>query len=91
MSNRMEPPGSGWDRAFSAVERYGYGLSLAAALLWFARVDIIVPMVTSHTLFLEAMAESNKIIAETQVEIARNVAANNMLLLEIKRSIDDQQ
>jgi len=84
------PPLNGWDRVFAAIERYGYGLSLAAALLWFARVDIIVPMVASHTMFLETMAETNKTLADSQAEIARNVAANTRLLLELREKLDER-
>ena len=84
------PPLNGWDRVFATIERYGYGLSLAAALLWFARVDIIVPMVASHTMFLETMAETNKTLADSQAEIARNVAANTRLLLELREKLDER-
>jgi hypothetical protein len=80
-----------WERFMGILERYGYGLSLAAALLWFARVDIIVPMVASHTIFLETMAETNKTLADSQAEIARNVAANTRLLIELREKLDEQR
>ena len=90
MTKTVEPPVVGWDRAFAAAERYGYGLSLAAALLWFARVDIVVPMVASHTMFLETMAETNQTLADSQAEIARNVAANTRLLLELREKLNER-
>lgn len=81
----------GWDRILAAIERYGYGLSLAAALLWFARIDIIVPMVESHTMFLRTMTDTNETLADAQAEIARNVAANTHLLMELREKLNERQ
>lgn len=60
-----------YERALRAVERYGLGVCLAAALLWFARVDIIVPMVKSHQQFLGDMTETTREMSRTQTEISR--------------------
>jgi len=55
------------------VERYGFGLVLATAVLWFMRVDIVVPMVDAHTQFLRDMTH-------TQREISRAVQEQTRLL-----------
>lgn len=66
-----------------AVEKYGYGLSLAAALLWFARVDVIVPLVGAHSAFLQDMADAHKELAESHANIAECVRRNSAALAEI--------
>lgn len=81
--SRSEQNPVGWDRALWAVEKYGYGLSLAAALLWFARVDVIVPLVGAHTGFLNDMAVAHKELAESHADIAESVRRNSVALAEL--------
>lgn len=51
-----------------ALERYGYGLTLAAAVLWFVRADIIKPMVSTHQQFVTAATSSQQEIISLQRE-----------------------
>lgn len=62
-----------YEAALRAVERYGFGLVMASAVLWFARVDIILPMVAAHQTFLHE-------IAVTQREIVTAVREQTTLL-----------
>ena len=69
-----------YERVLRAVERYGYGLTLAAALLWFVRSDIIKPMVASHQQFVAAVTSSQAEIAVLQKEQRDMLAEQNRLL-----------
>lgn len=60
-----------YERVLRAMERYGFGITLSIAILWFARTDIILPMVESHRVFLNELATSNREMARTQAEISR--------------------
>ena len=60
-----------YERVLRAMERYGFGITLSVAILWFARTDIIQPMVQSHTRFLEELTETNREMSRTQAEISR--------------------
>lgn len=62
-----------YERFLGAMERYGYGIALATAILWFARTDIIVPMVEAHGKFLEELTVSTRELSRTQLEISRLV------------------
>lgn len=53
------------------VERYGFGLALATAVLWFARIDIILPMVDAHRTFLREMASTQREISTALQEQTR--------------------
>lgn len=52
----------------SLLERYGFGLALAAAVLWFVRTDIVVPMVAAHSQFLREVSEAQRDIAAAMRE-----------------------
>lgn len=69
-----------YERFLAALERYGFGICLATAILWFARTDIIVPMVEAHGQFLEELTISNREIAKTQTEISRIVEEQSRTL-----------
>lgn len=62
----------------SLLERYGFGLALAAAVLWFVRVDIVVPMVAAHQAFL-------KEVSEAQRDIAAAMREQTMILQDLRR------
>lgn len=62
-----------YERFMRALERYGWPVILSSAVLWFARTDLIIPMVEAHTHFLEELTASNREMAKTQVEISRLV------------------
>lgn len=53
-----------YETALRMVERYGFGLVLASLVLWFVRVDIVLPMVEAHQAFLKEMAQTQRDIAE---------------------------
>ena len=63
----------------SLLERYGFGLALAAAVLWFVRVDIVVPMVAAHQAFL-------KEVSEAQRDIAAAMREQTMILNDLRRA-----
>lgn len=62
-----------YTKLLAALERYGFGICLAVAILWFARVDIIVPMVESHKHFLEEVTKNSREMSQTQAEIGRAI------------------
>jgi hypothetical protein len=69
----------------SLLERYGFGLALASAVLWFVRTDIVVPMVTAHASFLQEMALAQREIGTAlrdQAEILREL--RNERLAQLK-------
>jgi hypothetical protein len=45
-----------YETALRMLERYGFGLVLATAILWFVRTDLVLPMVSAHQQFLQEMA-----------------------------------
>jgi hypothetical protein len=57
-----------YETALKMVERYGFGLALATAVLWFVRVDIVIPMVESHQQFLRDMTTTQKEITSAVQE-----------------------
>jgi len=69
-----------YERVLRAVERYGFGLVLAAAVLWFVRVDLVLPLVDAHSKFLDTMTQ-------TQREIAQAVQEQTRLLYVIDPSL----
>lgn len=60
------------------LERYGFSTLLAAAILWFARVDIVVPMVSAHLEFL-------KTLTKTQEEIGKTVHDQTVIMQQIQK------
>ncbi len=54
-----------------AIERYGFGLVLATAVLWFVRVDLVLPMVQAHKEFLHELSASQREIAAAMQEQTR--------------------
>lgn len=69
----------------SLLERYGFGLALASAVLWFVRTDIVVPMVTAHAAFLQEMASAQReigIALRDQADILREL--RNERLAQLK-------
>ena len=53
-----------YETALRMWERYGFGLMLSTFVLWFVRVDIVLPMVESHQAFLREMSLTQRDIAE---------------------------
>lgn len=74
--------GEVYERILAAVERYGYGLSLAAAILWFARVDVLIPMVESHRSMLQSISMAYDRLAEADEQRLRE-------LIEIRGILED--
>jgi hypothetical protein len=60
-----------YETALRMVERYGFGLVLASLVLWFVRVDIVLPMVEAHQAFLREMSLTQRDIAEAVHEQTR--------------------
>ena len=60
------------------LERYGFSTLLAAAILWFARTDIVVPMVEAHMEFL-------KTLTQTQKEIGQTVHDQTVIMQQIQK------
>lgn len=59
------------------LERYGFGLVLATAILWFVRTDIVIPMVDAHRSFLREMSA-------TQHDISRAIQEQTRLLYALR-------
>lgn len=59
------------------LERYGFGLVLATAILWFVRTDIVIPMVDAHRGFLREMSA-------TQHDISRAIQEQTRLLYALR-------
>lgn len=53
------------------LERHGFGLVLATAILWFVRTDLVLPMVQAHQEFLKEMAGTQKEITQAIKEQTR--------------------
>lgn len=60
-----------YETALRMLERYGFGLVLASLVLWFVRVDIVIPMVEAHSQFLKEMAVTQRDIAQAVHEQTR--------------------
>lgn len=60
-----------------ALERYGFGIMLATAVLWFVRTDLVLPMVDAHRAFLHEMAT-------TQRDISRAIQEQTRLLYALQ-------
>jgi hypothetical protein len=60
-----------YETALKMVERYGFGLALATAVLWFVRVDVVIPMVSAHQQFLRDMTVTQKEITSAIQEQTR--------------------
>ena len=70
-----------YETALRMLERYGFGIVLATAILWFVRVDLVIPMVDAHKSFLKEMAA-------TQHDIARSIQEQTRLLYVIRDGRD---
>lgn len=60
-----------YETALRMLERYGFGLVLASLVLWFVRVDLVIPMVEAHTQFLKEMAQTQRDITKAVNEQTR--------------------
>lgn len=60
-----------YETALKMLERYGFGLALATAVLWFVRVDIVIPMVEAHQAFLQDMTHTQREISSAMQEQTR--------------------
>lgn len=82
------------EAAFRAAERFGVPLVLLAVMIWFLRdaavilhSTVLVPIVTSHTEFLESTRETLDEIGKTQfkqAETLQEIAAGQQ---EIKQAV----
>lgn len=69
--------GEVYETFLRALERYGFGIVLATAILWFVRTDLVIPMVKAHESFLHEMAR-------TQREISMAIAEQTRLLYALQ-------
>lgn len=53
-----------YETALRMIERYGFGIVLATAILWFVRTDLVIPMVEAHREFLREMSSTQKDIGK---------------------------
>lgn len=60
-----------------SLERYGFGIVLATAVLWFVRTDLVIPMVDAHKSFLHEMSH-------TQHEISKAINEQTRLLYALQ-------
>lgn len=70
-----------YEAGLRMLERYGFGLVLATAILWFVRTDIVIPMVDVHRSFLREMAA-------TQHDISRAIQEQTRLLYALRAMPD---
>ena len=78
-----------YEVALRAVERYGFGIILATAVLWFVRVDLVLPMVESHRQFLQELSQSQREIAAAMQEQTRLLYAVQAQVARDKSSINN--
>lgn len=69
----------------SVLKDYGFATVVAIACLYFGRQDLMLPLVRSHTQFLDAQIESGKKIADAQGDIAQALQDQTRLLQEQSR------
>jgi hypothetical protein len=72
-----------YETALRMLERYGFGLVLATAILWFVRTDVVLPMVSAHQQFLQEMAL-------TQRDITNAVREQTKLLYAMRITIPSE-
>jgi hypothetical protein len=53
------------------IERWGFPVMAAVALMWFVRADIVVPMVEAHTKFLDEMTVTQRELVQAMQEQTR--------------------
>jgi hypothetical protein len=66
-----------YEAGLRALERYGFGIVLASSVLWFVRIDIVLPMVESHRQFINEKSG-------TQRQISAAVAEHTRLLYALQ-------
>jgi hypothetical protein len=82
------------EAAFRVAERFGVPLVLLAVVLWFAREaavtlhgTVVVPIVKSHTEFLDSTRETLDEIGKTQFKQAETLQAIAADQREIKQAV----
>jgi hypothetical protein len=82
------------EAAFRVAERFGVPLVLLAVVLWFAREaavtlhgTVVVPIVKSHTEFLDSTRETLDEIGKTQFKQAETLQAIATDQREIKQAV----
>lgn len=59
------------DTLFSIIERWGFPTLVAIAFGWVLRQDVLLPLVTAHTHFLEQLGDTQKDISTAIQEQTR--------------------
>jgi hypothetical protein len=75
-----EPEMNLYEASFRLAEKYGFGLLLSTAILWFVRTDIVLPMVAAHQEFLRE-------IASTQQEISRTMGEQTRIMYALEQRL----
>lgn len=73
------------------LERYGFPTLVAMALMYFVRMDLVVPMVDAHVKFLDEMTTTQRDIVEAMREQTRLLYAIQPKTAAFKSHQDDPQ
>ena len=57
--------------AGKVIERWGFPTLVALCLMYFVRVDLVLPMVDAHVKFLDEMTSTQREIVQTMQEQTR--------------------
>ena len=57
--------------AGKVIERWGFPTLVALCLMYFVRVDLVIPMVDAHGKFLDEMTSTQREIVQTMQEQTR--------------------
>lgn len=73
------------------LERYGFPTLVAIALMYFVRMDLVVPMVDAHVKFLDEMTTTQRDIVEAMREQTRLLYAIQPKTAAFKSFQEDPQ
>jgi hypothetical protein len=73
------------------IERWGFPTMVALSLLYFIRMDLVLPMVDAHVKFLDQMTSTQREIVQTMQEQTRLLYALQPKTAAYKPTQDDPQ
>lgn len=79
------------DWARMILERWGFPVLVALALMYFVRMDLVLPMVDAHVKFLDEMTSTQREIVQTMREQTRLLYALQPQSVSYKSTQDDPQ
>jgi hypothetical protein len=77
--------------AGKVIERWGFPTLVALCLMYFVRVDLVLPMVDAHGKFLDEMTSTQREIVQTMQEQTRLLYALQPRTAAYKPTQDDPQ